>query len=95
MDDEIYCTMLGRPASRFSSYNGGRPLSLYDNVPDSCGVRRFRPRAKTSERRRRYSLSVLHFRLSLVYQLQQEAPKPKRIVCQNYVVNKPPHYGRE
>ncbi|XP_022094840.1 beta-chimaerin-like isoform X2 [Acanthaster planci] len=32
---------------------------------------------------------------SHLYNLQQEAPKPKRIVCLFPTDNKPPHYGRE
>ncbi|XP_070535517.1 N-chimaerin-like isoform X2 [Ptychodera flava] len=32
---------------------------------------------------------------SYLYQLQQQAPQPKRIVCNNHVENKPDHYGRE
>ncbi|XP_068092179.1 beta-chimaerin isoform X2 [Hyperolius riggenbachi] len=32
---------------------------------------------------------------SYLYQLQQEAPRPRRIVCAREVVNRPKHYGRE
>ncbi|KAK2150574.1 hypothetical protein LSH36_399g02005 [Paralvinella palmiformis] len=32
---------------------------------------------------------------SYLYHLQQQAPKPKKIICQREVPNKPPFYGRE
>ncbi|XP_077993334.1 N-chimaerin-like [Glandiceps talaboti] len=32
---------------------------------------------------------------SYLYQLQLQAPKPKRLVCEHNVENKPEHYGRE
>ncbi|XP_076322891.1 N-chimaerin-like isoform X1 [Tachypleus tridentatus] len=32
---------------------------------------------------------------SYLYQLQQQAPTPKRIVCSREVPHRPPHYGRE
>ncbi|XP_041102316.1 beta-chimaerin-like isoform X2 [Polyodon spathula] len=32
---------------------------------------------------------------SYLYQLQQEAPRPKRIICPQEVVNRPKYYGRE
>ncbi|ETE69368.1 Beta-chimaerin [Ophiophagus hannah] len=33
--------------------------------------------------------------VSSVYQLQQEAPRPKRIICPHEVENRPKYYGRE
>uniref|UniRef100_A0A994J535 Chimerin 2 n=1 Tax=Homo sapiens TaxID=9606 RepID=A0A994J535_HUMAN len=32
---------------------------------------------------------------SYLYQLQQEAPRPKRIICPREVENRPKYYGRE
>ncbi|KAJ8788574.1 hypothetical protein J1605_005305 [Eschrichtius robustus] len=32
---------------------------------------------------------------SYLYQLQQEAPHPRRITCTNEVENRPKYYGRE
>uniref|UniRef100_A0A8C5X4G8 SH2 domain-containing protein n=1 Tax=Malurus cyaneus samueli TaxID=2593467 RepID=A0A8C5X4G8_9PASS len=33
--------------------------------------------------------------LNTLYQLQQEAPRPKRIICPREVENRPKYYGRE
>uniref|UniRef100_A0A8C0QWA5 SH2 domain-containing protein n=1 Tax=Canis lupus dingo TaxID=286419 RepID=A0A8C0QWA5_CANLU len=35
------------------------------------------------------------FRMHPMYQLQQEAPHPRRITCTNEVENRPKYYGRE
>uniref|UniRef100_A0A8C9HC04 Chimerin 2 n=1 Tax=Piliocolobus tephrosceles TaxID=591936 RepID=A0A8C9HC04_9PRIM len=44
-----------------------------------------------------FSLSVFFFFFFFlaVYQLQQEAPRPKRIICPREVENRPKYYGRE